>query len=104
MIRCNGDGRSRFMETGLDEAILAKISGDAGVRPHQAQATIALLDQQSTIPFIARYRKEVTGNLDEVQIRKISERHEYYKELLSRRQTILNSINEQGKLTDELKA
>jgi len=91
------------METGLDQAILAKISGDAGVRPHQAQATIALLDQQSTIPFIARYRKEVTGNLDEVQIRKIWERHEYYKELLSRRQTILNSINEQGKLTDELK-
>jgi transcriptional accessory protein Tex/SPT6 len=92
------------MEMGLDQPILARISGDAGVQPHQAQATIALLDQQSTIPFIARYRKEVTGNLDEVQIRTISERHEYYKELLSRRETILNSISEQGKLTDELKA
>jgi uncharacterized protein len=87
----------------LDGVVLARISGEAGVRPNQVEATITLLDQQSTVPFIARYRKEATGNLDEVQIRTISERHEYYKDLLSRRETILKSIEDQGKLTEELK-
>jgi uncharacterized protein len=88
----------------LDRVVLARISSEAGVRPNQAEATIALLEEQSTVPFIARYRKEVTGNLDEVQIRSISERHQYYKQLLSRRHTILNSVEEQGKLNDELKS
>jgi uncharacterized protein len=87
----------------LDRVVVARISGEAGVRPNQVEATITLLDQQSTVPFIARYRKEATGNLDEVQIRTISERHEYYKDLLSRRETILKSIGDQGKLTEELK-
>jgi uncharacterized protein len=86
-----------------DRVVLARISGEAGVRPNQVEAAIVLLEQQSTVPFIARYRKEATGNLDEVQIRTISERHEYYKELLSRRETILKSIEEQGKLSQELK-
>ena len=67
-------------------------------------ATIELLDDGSTVPFIARYRKEVTGNLDEVQIRAIEEKLAYFRELLSRKETILASIHEQGKLTDELKA
>ncbi len=66
-------------------------------------ATIELLDEGSTVPFIARYRKEVTGNLDEVQIRAIEEKLLYYRELVSRRETILASIAEQGKLTDELR-
>ena len=66
--------------------------------------TIELLDDGSTVPFIARYRKEVTGNLDEVQIRDIEEKLAYFRELLSRKETILASIQEQGKLTDELKA
>jgi uncharacterized protein len=67
-------------------------------------ATVELLDEGSTVPFIARYRKEVTGNLDEVQIRAIEEQLLYFRELVSRKQTILASIEEQGKLTDALKA
>ena len=67
-------------------------------------ATIELLDEGGTVPFIARYRKEVTGNLDEVQIRAIEERLAYFRELAGRKETILSSIQEQGKLTDELKA
>jgi uncharacterized protein len=66
-------------------------------------ATVELLDEGSTVPFIARYRKEVTGNLDEVQIRTIEEKLFYFRELVSRKQTILASIQEQGKLTDALK-
>src|SRR5438270_12990332 len=67
-------------------------------------AVIALLDGGATVPFIARYRKEVTGNLDEVQIRDIQEKLEYFRELEDRRETVLASIQEQGKLTPELKA
>ena len=66
-------------------------------------ATIELLDEGATVPFIARYRKEATGNLDEVQIRAIEERLLYFRELISRKESILASIAEQGKLTDELK-
>lgn len=65
---------------------------------------MALLDEGSTVPFIARYRKEATGNLDEVQIRDAADKLTYFRELLARRETILASIAEQGKLTDELKA
>src|SRR3984957_54461 len=67
-------------------------------------ATVELLDEGATVPFIARYRKEVTGNLDEVQIRAIEEKLLYFRELQDRKQTILDSIQQQGKLTDELKA
>ena len=67
-------------------------------------ATIELLDEGGTVPFIARYRKEVTGNLDEVQIRAIEEKLVYFRELEDRKATILASIAEQGKLTDELKS
>jgi len=67
-------------------------------------ATLDLLDEGSTVPFIARYRKESTGNLDEVQIRAIEEKLLYLRELVSRKETILASIQEQGKLTEELKA
>ena len=66
-------------------------------------ATVELLDEGATVPFIARYRKEATGNFDEVQIRAIEERLLYLRELVSRKETILASIQEQGKLTDELK-
>lgn len=88
----------------LDQLFLERISKEAGVQPTQVSATIALLEDEATIPFIARYRKEATGNLDEVRIRTISEKHEYYKELLSRRETILKTIEEQGRLTQELKS
>jgi len=67
-------------------------------------ATVELLDEGSTVPFIARYRKEATGNLDEVQIRAIEEKLQYFRELVARKETILASIQEQGKLTDELRA
>src|SRR6516165_5032656 len=67
-------------------------------------AVIALLDEGATVPFIARYRKEATGNLDEIQIRDIQEKLEYFRELEDRRETVLASIAEQGKLTPELKA
>ncbi len=67
-------------------------------------AVIALLDEGATVPFIARYRKEATGNLDEVQIRDIQEKLEYFRELEDRRETVLKTIEEQGKLTPELKA
>ena len=62
-----------------------------------------MLDEGNTIPFIARYRKERTGNLDEVELRAVRDRFEYLTELEDRRTTILTSIEEQGKLTDELK-
>jgi uncharacterized protein len=67
-------------------------------------SVIELLDDGGTVPFIARYRKEATGNLDEVQIRSIEEQLAYFRDLTERRETILASIAEQGKLTDELKA
>src|ERR1700676_4371751 len=67
-------------------------------------AAIKFFDGGATVPFIARYRKEVTGNLDEVQIRDIQEKLEYFRELEDRRETVLASIQEQGKLTPELKA
>lgn len=71
---------------------------------HSLVAVISLLDEGGTVPFIARYRKEATGNLDEVQIRAIEEKLAYFRDLLSRRASILATIQEQGKLTDELKA
>src|ERR1035438_7710911 len=67
-------------------------------------AVIELLDGGATVPFIARYRKEATGNLDEVQIRDIQEKLEYFRELEDRRKTVLDTIAEQGKLTPELQA
>ncbi len=66
-------------------------------------ATIQLLDEGGTVPFIARYRKEATGNLDEVQIRAIEENLQHFRDLEERRATILASITEQGKLTPELR-
>src|SRR5665213_3593060 len=66
-------------------------------------ATAQLFDEGHTVPFIARYRKEETGNLDEVQIRAIEEKLAYFRELEDRRATVLRTIEEQGKLTDELR-
>ncbi len=76
---------------------------ETGLQPGQVQQTVALLEAGATVPFIARYRKEATGELDEVQIRLVQERLEYHTELNERRQTILKSIEEQGKLTPELR-
>ncbi len=71
---------------------------------HSLVAVIELLDDGGTVPFIARYRKEATGNLDEVKVRGIEEKLGYFRDLVARRETILASIAEQGKLTDELRA
>ena len=89
----------------MDNAgILARIATEVGVGPHQVSAVNKLLAEGSTVPFIARYRKEAHGNLDEVQIGKIQDRVKYYTELEERKDAILKSIDEQGKLTDELRA
>src|SRR3954466_1046063 len=88
----------------LSTAILLHISKILNVPLRGMAAVIELLDEGATVPFVARYRKEVTGNLDEVQIRDIQEKLEYFRELEDRRQTILASISEQGKLTPELQA
>lgn len=78
------------------------IANELQVRIEQVDATIQLYDEGNTVPFIARYRKEVTGGLDDTQLRQLETRLTYLRELDERRQTILNSISEQGKLTDEL--
>ena len=88
----------------LSAAVLAHISAELGVSLKSLSATISLLDEGAAVPFIARYRKEVTGNLDEVQIRSIQEKLEYFRELEDRRRTVLRSIEEQGQLTPELRA
>ena len=88
----------------LSTSVLLHISKQLNIALKSLVATIALLDEGGTVPFIARYLKEATVNLDEVQIRAIQEQLEYFRELEDRRETILASIAEQGKLTPELKA
>jgi uncharacterized protein len=88
----------------LSPEILLHISQTIDVPLRGLVAVIELLDGGGTVPFIARYRKEVTGNLDEVKVREIEEQLAYFRDLAARRETILHSIEEQGKLTDELKA
>jgi uncharacterized protein len=88
----------------LSPEILLHIAKSLNVPMKGLAATIELLDEGGTVPFIARYRKEATGNLDEVQIRAIEERLLYFRELEDRKASILASIQEQGKLTGELKA
>lgn len=87
-----------------NSAIIAKVAVEIGVGGNQVGAVSRLLAEGSTVPFIARYRKEAHGNLDEVKIGKIQERLGYYTELEERKATILKSIDEQGKLTPELQA
>ena len=82
--------------------IIKQIATELSVRPEQVATTIQLLDEGATVPFIARYRKEVTGGLDDTQLRNLHERLIYLRELEDRRAAILQSITEQGKLTDEL--
>src|SRR5438045_1838705 len=81
--------------------IVQLIAQELGVRPQQVAAAVALLDEGATVPFIARYRKEATENLDDTQLRALEERLLYLRELEERRAAVLASIDEQGKLTDE---
>jgi len=84
--------------------IVATLAQELAVRPQQVAAAVALLDEGSTVPFIARYRKEVTGNLDDTQLRTLEERLGYLREMEERRAAILASIDEQGKLDHALRA
>jgi uncharacterized protein len=88
----------------LSPEILLHIAQSLNLPLHSLIAVLGLLNEGGTVPFIARYRKEATGNLDEVQIRDIEEKLAYFRDLVSRRETILASILEQGKLTDDLRA
>ncbi|MCH0572473.1 RNA-binding transcriptional accessory protein [Streptomyces sp. MUM 136J] len=85
-------------------SIEGRIAAELGVRERQVKAAVELLDGGSTVPFIARYRKEATETLDDAQLRTIEERLRYLRELEERRTAILESVREQGKLTDELEA
>jgi protein Tex len=83
--------------------VTGRIAAELGVRDHQVAAAVDLLDGGATVPFIARYRKEATGTLDDAQLRTLEERLRYLRELEERRAAILASVAEQGKLTDELR-
>lgn len=84
-------------------AIAACVIEETQLKPFQVENTIEMFDEGATVPFIARYRKERTGELDEVQIRLVEEKYHYFSELAERKETVLKSIDEQGRLTDELR-
>jgi uncharacterized protein len=86
------------------QSIEQRIAQDIAAKPEQVRAAVELLDGGATVPFIARYRKEVTGGLDDIQLRLLEERLRYLRELEDRRAAILDSIAEQGKMTDALRA
>ncbi|MCB0238645.1 MAG: RNA-binding transcriptional accessory protein, partial [Anaerolineae bacterium] len=88
----------------MNNHLIAMIARELALRIDQVAGAVELLDAGNTIPFIARYRKEATGGLDEVQLRQIEARLAYLRSLLERKQTVLASIEEQGKLTPELRA
>jgi uncharacterized protein len=85
-----------------DEQLLGKVAAELTIPHKQVKSVISLLNEGNTVPFIARYRKEMTGALDEVQIRNIQERWQYIQNLEQRKEEVLRTIAEQGKLTEEL--
>ena len=91
-------------DTATNALIARAIATEIGCRPEQVVATVALLDEGATVPFVARYRKEATGGLDDTQLRTLEERLTYLRELEARRAAILKSIDAQGKLDDALAA
>ncbi|MES9939320.1 MAG: Tex family protein [Candidatus Thiodiazotropha sp. 6PLUC2] len=84
--------------------IAQRIADELSIRINQVDAVVGLLEEGSTVPFIARYRKEATGGLDDTQLRNLVERLDYLRELEERREAVIKSVQEQGKLSDELKA
>lgn len=90
--------------TNTPPIIFEQLAEELGVQQWQVKAAVELLDGGSTVPFIARYRKEVTGTLDDAQLRELEERLRYLRELEDRRSAVLEAIEAQGKLTDELRA
>ena len=100
-----GDLPAATASEGLRVAnIYRQIAEELGVREQQVEATVTLLDGGATVPFVARYRKEITGALDDTQLRNLEERLNYLRELEERRTAILNSVREQGKLDAALEA
>ena len=95
---------TQSVTVGTIKSVTARLAEELAVGEGQVAATVALLDEGATVPFIARYRKEVTGGLDDGQLRTLEERLGYLRELDQRREAVLASIQEQGKLTDELRA
>jgi len=91
-------------DTNAPMSINSRIAEELGVRDGQVVAAVDLLDGGATVPFIARYRKEATGTLDDAQLRLLEERLRYLRELEERRAAVLESIRSQGKLDDELTA
>ena len=87
----------------MNENIINDISNELNIKTEQAKTVLKLLEEGNTIPFIARYRKEATGALDEEQIRKINEVYEYQVNLLKRKEDVIRLIDEKGLLTDEKK-
>jgi protein Tex len=100
----NGTAVQGGADAGEQERIIAQIAKELGLSLKQVRTTIGLLDEGNTIPFIARYRKEMTGELDENQLRSIEERTQYLRNLEERKREVVRIIDEQGKLTDELAA
>ena len=92
------------MDDTLAPSIVARVAAELALAPAQVRSTLALFDEGNTLPFIARYRKEATGGLDEIQLRDVRERADYLEEMEERRTTILQSIESQGKLDDALRA
>ncbi|HEY0671141.1 MAG TPA: Tex family protein [Longimicrobiales bacterium] len=88
----------------LKEQLIDRLAAELNIAPRQARAALALFAEGATVPFVARYRKEVTGELDDLQLRTLEERATYLEELEERRAAILTSIDEQGKLDDALRA
>jgi protein Tex len=86
------------------QKILAQLAAEIRIRPDQVKTAVELLDGGATVPFIARYRKEVTGGLDDIQLRELESRLGYLRELEDRRAAVIKSITEQGKMTPELLA
>ncbi|MEN3224219.1 Tex family protein [Mycolicibacterium porcinum] len=95
---------TQSVTVGTIKSVTARLAEELAVAERQVAATVALLDEGATVPFIARYRKEVTGGLDDGQLRTLEERLGYLRELDQRREAVLASIEEQGKLTNELRA
>ena len=87
----------------MNEIVIEELSSELNIKINQIKAVLTLLEEGSTIPFIARYRKEATGALDENQINKIKEKNHYYNKLMERKETVIRLIDEKGMLTDEIK-
>lgn len=100
----DASARSSFAPAAAHHRIVETLATEIAAQRRQVEAAVALLDEGATVPFIARYRKEATGGLDDTQLRRLEERLAYLRELEDRRAAVIESVRSQGKLTDELEA